>query len=469
MTDLVAFAGHLHPLLVHLPIGFLVLAGALALLARRERLAGVQAAVGPALTLGAAAAAGAALAGLLLGASGGYAGATFVWHRRLGVTLAVAAALTAWTWRRGARSPKGPFLSASRTLLAVTLGLLVVTAHLGGTLTHGEGYLTEHAPFLRFWGVDRGPRDAAQVRIYDDLVQPVLLSRCASCHGADGARGGLRLDSREGIAKGGESGAAFTAADPDRSELIRRIRLPSSHTDAMPPRGDAGLTVAESELLRWWIAQGAPFDETLADVEVPAHVLPIAESVAGPIAPRQPAVLRLEVAPADESAVRAVEALGVSVTPLAAETSLLSVHGTHLGDAFGDAQLQTVAAIGPQVTWLDLSGTGVSDRGLAALRRFPNLTRLHLDRTGITDAGLVHVATLERLEALNLYGTSITDAGLAHLSGLERLRSLYVWQTGASPAGVERLRTSNPRLEVEFGLSVADERTLPPGRPSAPR
>lgn len=458
MTDFVVFAGRLHPTLVHLPIGFLILAGALDLLARRPSFANARAAVAPALALGAVAACCAAAAGLLLGGTGGYSGATFLWHQRLGVTLGLTAVLAALTRWRAEAVRDARLLRASRGLVAAAVVLLIVTGHLGGTLTHGEGYLTEYLPFLGGGrAAAKEEREPGDVRVFEELVQPVLQAKCAGCHGGEDARAKLRLDSAEGIKQGGESGAVVAAGDPESSELMRRVRLPASHADAMPPRGHAGLTVAEAELLRWWIAEGASFESTLADVELPDHVEPIVESIAGPVAPRRPAVLSLDVPPAGDEAIRGVEALGVSVSAIAADTALLSVQCATLGRAFGDAQLETVAeGLGPQVTWLDLSGTAVTDAGLAALKRFPNLTRLDLDRTAVTDAALAHVASLKALESLNLYGTRITDAGLQRLETLENLRSLYLWQTEISEAGAERLRTANPRLRVERGLALTE-------------
>ena len=80
-------------------------------------------------------------------------------------------------------------------------------------------------------------------------------ARCVSCHGPDSAQGGLRLDSADAIARGGDSGLVLAAGHPDRSELLRRIRLPPSHKDAMPPRGRRPVTASESALLAWWVGR----------------------------------------------------------------------------------------------------------------------------------------------------------------------------------------------------------------------
>ena len=466
MTDLALFLGRFHPFLVHLPIGFLLLAGALELLARRPAFAGVRPVTGPVLLMSAAAAVLSAGAGYLLASSGAYDGGTLAWHRALGLAVAATTVLAAAAWYRSDGGVRRPVRRAYEGLLVVSVVLVAIAGHLGGTLTHGEGYLTEHAPaFLRLTaGSTATPaaRAAHEIVVYRELVQPLMASRCVDCHGPDRREGGLRLDGPDEIRKGGESGAAITAGSPDGSELLRRLWLPRTDPEAMPPKGRAPLSVAEAGVLRWWIAQGASFEQTLADAEIPDHLRPAVEAIVGPVESGRPAILAVATPAADPAKLEQARRLGVSVSPLADDTSWLSAHCTNAGREFGDAELDALAGLGAQITWLDLTGTSVTDTGLAALSRFPNLTRLQLDRTGIGDAGLAHLAGLDRLEYLNLYGTRVTDEGLSHLTGLENLRSLYLWQTGASAQGVDRLRAGNPRLEIDLGLAPSESLPSPP-------
>ncbi len=92
-------------------------------------------------------------------------------------------------------------------------------------------------------------------------VQPLLESKCVSCHNPDKTKGDLLLHTAEGVMKGGEAGAAVVAGQADKSPLYTRVVLPEDHDDHMPPKGS--LTPQESEVLKRWIAEGAKWPQGL--------------------------------------------------------------------------------------------------------------------------------------------------------------------------------------------------------------
>src|SRR5829696_2265906 len=67
------------------------------------------------------------------------------------------------------------------------------------------------------------PPETAKTEFFEQKVRPVLTESCIGCH-ADTAMGGLRLDSKQGLLKGGDSGAAIVAGDPEKSLLISAVR-----------------------------------------------------------------------------------------------------------------------------------------------------------------------------------------------------------------------------------------------------
>ena len=89
-------------------------------------------------------------------------------------------------------------------------------------------------------------------------VQPLLAQRCFRCHGPDQAKGGLRLNSREGALAELDSGApAIVPNSPDESLLLDRIAA-TDESMRMPPEGKP-LTPEQVQLLRAWVAEGAPW------------------------------------------------------------------------------------------------------------------------------------------------------------------------------------------------------------------
>src|SRR5208283_2684333 len=134
--DLALFLGRFHPVLVHLPIGGLILLGVLELLAKFTRL--TQAAQVNRLILGlvTAAAIAAAVLGWMLSQSGGYDPQLLPLHKWTGIAVAVTCTLTCLLNCLGRRQ-------AYRISLAVTLVVLVVASHLGASITHGRDFLTQ--------------------------------------------------------------------------------------------------------------------------------------------------------------------------------------------------------------------------------------------------------------------------------------------------------------------------------------
>ncbi len=97
--------------------------------------------------------------------------------------------------------------------------------------------------------------------LFEKKIRPLLAEHCLDCHGSKKQKGGLRLDSRDGWAKGGESGPAIIPGKPDQSLLIKGVR----HADKdfkMPP--DTRLSQAQIDDLIQWVKLGAYDPRTVA-------------------------------------------------------------------------------------------------------------------------------------------------------------------------------------------------------------
>ena len=98
---------------------------------------------------------------------------------------------------------------------------------------------------------------AAQREQFEAKIRPLLVEQCYACHSAkaeQGIKGGLRLDSRAGLLKGGDSGPAFDPQKPEESLLLQAVRWQGLE---MPPKGK--LPQASLDALAAWLKDGAPW------------------------------------------------------------------------------------------------------------------------------------------------------------------------------------------------------------------
>jgi hypothetical protein len=93
-----------------------------------------------------------------------------------------------------------------------------------------------------------------QIEFFESKVRPILSGTCLKCHGPGTHKGGLRLDSRESVLKGGDSGAAVVPGKPTDSPMIDAINYRGIE---MPPTGK--LNPREIAALVEWVKMGAPW------------------------------------------------------------------------------------------------------------------------------------------------------------------------------------------------------------------
>lgn len=463
------FGGRLHPLLLHLPIGLWF---GIALLEFGSALIRRPAPRGSIAVLSWFAAIGGALAavsGWLLALEGDFAPAVVDRHRWLGVAIGIAGVLAAIASAFRGRA-------AFRLLLLVVLGTLVPGSHLGGDMTHGRDFLT--APFrgpeptpdpaLSQGVPGRGPANGsapatgegagattpvAQGLTYANTVAPILARVCTSCHGINDKgqekdKGGLMLHTVDRLRAGGDNGPVFVGGKPDESVMLQRIALPLDDEDHMPPEGKPQPTTTEVELLRAWIAAGAPFEGEFA------------AGGAGGLAAAPTARLRAqdaaeasarEGAPADEAALRVLREHFVHVAPDRAGSDLLAIGTAAVAPTYGDDEARRqLAPVAPLVAELDLSRSRIGDATLALCASMPKLRRLDLRSTRVTADGVQPLRNLPLLEELVLADTAVDDTVVPALLAMPALQRVWVWNTKLTAKGLDRLR-GRQGLKVDAG------------------
>ncbi|MAS97047.1 MAG: hypothetical protein CMO55_27975 [Verrucomicrobiales bacterium] len=104
--------------------------------------------------------------------------------------------------------------------------------------------------------------DVEALKFFENHVRPLLSAECYDCHGPEKEKGGLRLDHKDHILKGGGTGPAIVVGKPDDSLLVEAIRRDDPDF-AMPPKKE--LTEEQVSTLEQWIAMGAPWPAEAAD------------------------------------------------------------------------------------------------------------------------------------------------------------------------------------------------------------
>ena len=129
--------------------------------------------------------------------------------------------------------------------------------------------------------VQQLPAPATRSVNFATEIQPILRQSCVNCHGKGRTKGGFQIDSRETILKEGDSGLAIVPGRSAESLLIELVAGVDPE-NVMPKKGSR-LTVAQVSLLRAWIDQGVPWDDSVSFAKTaPLNMTPGAPQVSTP-------------------------------------------------------------------------------------------------------------------------------------------------------------------------------------------
>ena len=476
------FIGHLHPLIVHLPIGILLL-GVLMMVYQHYSKVDLHAPISLAFLVGSISAIVACIAGWILSNSGEYDTLLIQKHQWTGISTAVIGLLVF-------------FLKQYRKLLAAILTLLVfITGHYGGTLTHGENYLfnsnensnTSQGDTLKkeskiiTQAISNGA-DSLTIEthnVYKEQVAPILKLRCYNCHAALKQKNGLRLDGEMFIKKGGKNGKIFVAGNTFKSPLYTTLLLPLDDEKHMPPKGKHQLSENEILIIENWIKSGASFEDiidTISNSELVKNVAsqntiidknildhPKSEKAKGEINVIKNGVvednnvknaLKISSLPnpaaINPAIIENFKQENIILTNIAEGANFVMANFVNVVP-FNNASLQALKNINDQLVVLKLTNLPINDNDLKIVADLKNIKKLNVENTLITDRGMSYIKLLSQLEQLNLYGTNISDEGIIQLASLKNLSVLYLWKTKVTLNGIEQFKKINPRVTIEIG------------------
>lgn len=442
------FAGRLHPALVHLPIGILLLACLFELLTRSSRYATVRATIQVMVFWGMLCAIGSVITGFLLEGSGEYEEELVDTHQWAGIVAAALSLLLYILYRVNAKR------NTIRISAFLVLASVFVTGHLGGNVTRGPEFLTEpfNEPSNRFVEIKPVP-DIQNKVAFNDVVQPILQEGCYNCHGPKKQKGKLRFDEKQSIVKGGKSGKTLVPGKAEESEMIKRLLLPIDNDDHMPPRNKPQLTRQQISVLEWWVNTGAEFNKKVGDLKQTQNIKPALTALETGLEAPDNEITEIPdkpVGPADTSAVKKLFDNAVMVMPVARNSNYVAVSFITAA-AKADSLMTYLPALKNQLVSLKLSNSNVSDSSLTVISKLTNLRKLQLENTNVTDAGIEKLKNLQELRSLNLVGTKVSVKGILQLKNCKQLKYLYLYKTEISAAEREQLKTHFPETVLDFG------------------
>ena len=431
---LLEFIGRTHPLILHFPIVLLLL---LALLFWNPNLSLLD---NPKLSknlflVTLLLTGGTVMAGLFLAAEEGYVRDEFFLHQWTGIALFWIATLWFIFWTKKQHAIARPFS-------VVTVIMIIVTGHLGATMTHGDDFLL--APFKKESRLNKV--DLEEAVSFDHVIKPILEQKCISCHKASKQKGDLRLDAESYILAGGKNGPVIDKENPGLSSIIQRILLPLDDEEHMPPKGKAQLNEEEVNLMMAWIEESAHFDTKLVNYPEESRFFQLAKEIFA-----ENVVSTYQFPPATAKTIeklnhdyRVIQALYPNSPALRAAFFGRSNFKSEHIDELSDIRIQLVD--------LNLANMPLKDEDIKKLSNFTHLERLNLNETGITGSFLDELKVLDHLSSLSLTGNKLNIQNLSKIGELVQLEKLFIWNTGLDQTAISALKKSLPKTLIETGF-----------------
>jgi len=456
---LLVFFGRFHPVLLHFPIVLILLTLIFEGLDVYQKWSGnhnlklpnLAALVGPLLLVSAITTLTTVVGGFLLFQSGEYRGALVQQHLWGGVLLTIALNSTAffywWPNRQSNKMIQAPY----QGFLFLAGALVIITSHLGGTITHGQDFLTEHLPSFR----PQKPapvehKEPAELLIFEDLIMPIMEDKCQSCHNQFKVKGGLILTSYGSLLKGGDSEKPLvTAHDPFQSELFHRLVLPMEDDERMPPPEKPQLEQYEIDLIEWWIRNGGEEDRQLG-VEPTDTIVAILDQYLPNLYQSERLKMRQE---------QELDKLAEELAELGRDIGLvIELDPEYPGFFTVSMQMppalitnQSIEKLKPYASLfsrVSLPGADIDDDALFEIGKMTNLRDLYLPKTNITGEGLQYLKGLTLLENINLSNSELSNVGILNLIHLPEIKTVYVWGAETDTVVLKSLRAHLPDVKI---------------------
>lgn len=430
----------MHPMLLHLPIGLLVISFILWLGSKNIEAGSFQNIFILVLQVTAFTAALTALMGFFLSREGGYDENILLKHKVLGIATAVLSYVLLVTYKA---NPNRKFIFG--TIFTLSLVAMIAGSHFGSHLTHGEGFV-----FQPLQKEEETPEEKItdSSTFFTAAIRPILKSKCFSCHNEKKSKGELIMTSEEKILAGGKNGPIWKPGDALNSHIIQNINLPEEDKKHMPPRGKPQLGQHEIDLLFAWVQQGADMKKMLFEYADDDTLKILASKIIH--LPKEQAEKVYPFAAAPPSTVQKLNGPFCSVFPISQNSPALQAD-FFVREKFDRKKLEELSKIKDQLVVLNLSNMPVEDRDMKTINQFSNLEKLILNNSLITNNGLHEFNKLKKLRSLSLAGTKVDKNVVPAFAMLDSLKEVFVWNTNISPAEIQDLQKQNGKVVFNIG------------------
>jgi len=440
--------GRMHPLLLHLPIGLLVISFILWIGKKNIDAGSFQKIFILVLQVTAFTAALTALMGFFLSREGGYDENILLKHKVLGITTAILSYTLLLVYKS---FPAKNF--AFGATITLSIAAMIIGSHFGSNLTHGEGFVWQ--PLKSEKDIEEKITDSSS--LFTAAIRPILRSKCFSCHNEKKAKGGLIMTTEEKILEGGKKGPIWKSGDALNSHLIQNVNLPEDEKKHMPPKGKPQLSQEQIDLLFAWIQSGADMKKTMKDYADDDTVKILAAKFIH--LPKTETEKIYSFAAVSPSTIQKLNGPFCSVFPISQNSPALQAD-FFVREKFDRKKLEELLKVKQQLVILNLGNMPVTDADMKTVSQFTNLEKLVLNNSWITNDALNEIKKLKGLQSLSLAGTQIDkNAGQSFLQ-FDSLKEVFIWNTRISATEAGEIQKQNRKIRFDQGYIPEENEIL---------
>ena len=424
--SLVEWIGHFHPVILHFPVVLVFVT--IIQYWRKDQYLDWYVASTTLLTLLTA------ITGFILSLEGSEKGTIILVHQWMGVAVSLVMAF--WFFISSLTK------NQAKAVHGLLIIIILVTGHFGGMVTHGSDFLA-----ISFNKSETETRHLPDdPNIYVDVVQPVLDSKCVSCHNQNKSKGGLVLSDFASLSKGGESGSLFD----DELGLVYRLTLPKNHEDHMPPKDEDQLSTEELEIIKGWVEQGATEDIVFSEISESTSIYEIVAEMI-----KESRSGKWENLPeVSDELIRDLSSEYCTIKRLHHQSNALQVILFRHED-FGLKDIQKLDPIAENIVELKLSNLPLGKSEISHISKFRNMELLDLSNSTITNQEIGSLVKLEKLQKLKVYNTQIDDHAIESIIKFKALSGVNVYGTNISQKGISELYNARHDLIISEAASEA--------------